>query len=235
MGDTGYVGGEMWEIEEVNGEDGLPVQQGGVEGGDDVYVAVGKGNSSVAALNWALKHVAKPKDFVYIVHVYPEVRHIPTPLGLIPKNQVAPEQVEGYMNELRRKRSELLRPFMKLGDDAKVIMDTVLIESDGVTDAILELIPVLRIRKLIMGVSKSNIRAVKKGGGKAGQVLKNVPEYCKVTVISEGGSRVAIEEEGSTHKLQSVGEDKQNRNAREGEDEIGDMASCTCFSRKFRS
>ena len=37
-------------------------------------------------------------------------------------------------------------------------MDTVMIESDEVGNAIVELIPVLHIQRLIMGVSKSNIR-----------------------------------------------------------------------------
>jgi len=40
----------------------------------------------------------------------------------------------------------------------QVIMDTVLIESDTVANAIIELIPVLHIRRLVMGVSKSNAR-----------------------------------------------------------------------------
>ena len=67
----------MWEIEEAGGGDSP--QQVAVGGGADVYVAVGKGNSSMAAFSWALKNVAKPRDFVYLVHVYPEVKHIPTP------------------------------------------------------------------------------------------------------------------------------------------------------------
>ena len=47
---------------------------------DDVYVAVGKGSSSIVALSWALMHAAtKPSSFVYLVHVFPPVHHIPTP------------------------------------------------------------------------------------------------------------------------------------------------------------
>jgi hypothetical protein len=47
--------------------------------GDDVYVAVGKSNSSLDALSWALKNAVKPGSWVYLIHVFPEVHEIPTP------------------------------------------------------------------------------------------------------------------------------------------------------------
>lgn len=47
--------------------------------GDDVYVAVGKSDSSFDALSWALKNAVKPGSFVYLIHVFPEVQQIPTP------------------------------------------------------------------------------------------------------------------------------------------------------------
>ena len=50
-----------------------------VSDADDVYVAVGKGGSSMAALSWALRRLARPRSFVYLVHVFPAVATIPTP------------------------------------------------------------------------------------------------------------------------------------------------------------
>lgn len=40
----------------------------------------------------------------------------------------------------------------------QVKVDTILIESDTVAKAILDLIPILNIRKLIVGTSKSSLR-----------------------------------------------------------------------------
>lgn len=77
-------GGNGWEIEEVE----EPIQGlsdtrnaliSAAAGGDEIYVAVGKNSSSMEALCWALKHVARPSSFVYLIHVFPEVLYIPTP------------------------------------------------------------------------------------------------------------------------------------------------------------
>ncbi|CAA6661523.1 unnamed protein product [Spirodela intermedia] len=216
----------MWEIEEVGSAGGGESRRrelqggGGGEGGSDLYVAVGKGSSSMGALSWALKHVAKPKDFVYLIHVYPEVRNIPTPLTT----------KEGRERERERER---------------VIMDTLLIESDLIANAIVELIPVLHIRRLFMGISKSNIRAMRKGAGKSGQVLRNAPEYCQVTVISEGGEVRASTTDDYTAAAAPppTPPTPPPETARKGDDSGGaerldeprssDMAICVCFPRKF--
>ena len=41
-------------------------------------------------------------------------------VGMLPRNQVTPEQVETYLNVERSKRIQLLKPFFKLGDSSKV-------------------------------------------------------------------------------------------------------------------
>jgi hypothetical protein len=72
-------GGGAWEIEEMEPEE-RPRQGGaGASVADDVYVAVGKGGSSMAALSWALRRLTKPRSFVYLVHAFPVVTSIPTP------------------------------------------------------------------------------------------------------------------------------------------------------------
>lgn len=43
-------------------------------------------------------------------------------------------------------------------DDVKVKVDTVLIESDMEAKAILDLIPILNIRKLVLGATKAAVR-----------------------------------------------------------------------------
>jgi hypothetical protein len=79
--------GSTWEIEELEEPDDRPPRSVAVAAAstassgadDDVYVAVGKGGSSMAALSWALRRLTKPRSFVYLVHVFPVVTSIPTP------------------------------------------------------------------------------------------------------------------------------------------------------------
>lgn len=52
---------------------------------DRVYVAVGKtseSSSSMDALAWTLEHVVSPTTLVQLIHVFPVVRHIPSPCKL---------------------------------------------------------------------------------------------------------------------------------------------------------
>uniref|UniRef100_A0A453RCZ3 UspA domain-containing protein n=2 Tax=Aegilops tauschii subsp. strangulata TaxID=200361 RepID=A0A453RCZ3_AEGTS len=79
-------GDSTWEIEELEPDDRTagpppppPPGAAATSDADDVYVAVGKGGSSMAALSWALRQLAKPRSFVYLVHVFPVVATIPTP------------------------------------------------------------------------------------------------------------------------------------------------------------
>ncbi|KAI4975573.1 hypothetical protein ZWY2020_049180 [Hordeum vulgare] len=77
-------GDSTWEIEELEPEDRtagppprLSPRAAATSDADDVYVAVGKGGSSMAALSWALRQLARPRSFVYLVHVFPVVATIP--------------------------------------------------------------------------------------------------------------------------------------------------------------
>lgn len=50
---------------------------------DCVYVGVGKSESSVEALQWVLKNaVTASTTVVYLLHVFPETRYIPSPCNL---------------------------------------------------------------------------------------------------------------------------------------------------------
>jgi hypothetical protein len=49
---------------------------------DSVYVGVGKSDSSMDALAWTLNHAVTPSTIVYLVHVFPEIRYIPSPCKL---------------------------------------------------------------------------------------------------------------------------------------------------------
>jgi len=81
-------------------------------------------------------------------------------VGMVPRNQVSAEQVESYMDQEKDKRRQLLHKFLQSCSISKVKVDTILIESDLVAKAILDLIPILQITNLIIGANKSHLRYV---------------------------------------------------------------------------
>ncbi|XP_057537216.1 U-box domain-containing protein 35 isoform X2 [Amaranthus tricolor] len=127
---------------------------------DVVYVAVGKSESSMDALLWALTHCVHPgSTVVYLIHIFPDLKFIPSPFGggMVPKTSVTPDLVESYMMEDSRKRRELLNKYVDKCTSHMMQVETILIESDSVINAIVELISVLNIRRLVVGISKSNL------------------------------------------------------------------------------
>ncbi|KAL3655519.1 hypothetical protein CASFOL_001305 [Castilleja foliolosa] len=71
---------------------------------------------------------------------------------------------------------------------ANVKADTILIESELEAKAILDLIPILNIRNLVLGATKSTIRRMRyrKGNGVVDQIVQSAPEFCEVKIICEG-------------------------------------------------
>ncbi|XP_055815056.1 uncharacterized protein LOC129884800 [Solanum dulcamara] len=170
-----------------------------------VYVAVGNSSSgnkiskesSMDALLWTLKHVVvdPSSTIVFLIHIYPEAKYIPTPLGLIPVGQVSAEQKENHMAQERGKRRQFLQKFFDACASTKVKVDTILIESDTEAKAILDLMPICNIRRLILGTSKANLKKLKsrKGNGTADQIILNAPEFCEVKIICEGKEMVELQ------------------------------------------
>lgn len=203
-------------------------------GGEDVvYVAVGKtGSSSMDALVWTLNHaVINPSTSVCLIHVFPEIRHISTPLGRMPLSQVNPEQKESHMIQERSKRREFLQKFLDVCSASKVKVDTILIESGMEAKALLDLIPILNIPKLVLGTTKSSLRKLRsrRGSGIAGQVLQNAPEFCEVKIICEGKEVVvdSMSEPPSPH-----GSSDSPKAAHTEQNQRNDSFSCTCFKPK---
>ncbi|KAJ1428635.1 UspA [Sesbania bispinosa] len=194
------------------------------EAEDTVYVAVGKSDTSMEALSWTLNNLVTPSTFVYLIHVFPEIKNIPNPLGvgMIPKEQVSPEQVESYMAQERGKRRELLHKFLQSCSASKVKADTILIESDFIAKAIIDLIPILQIRKLVIGANKSQLRKLRsrKGNGIADQVLQNAPESCKVRIVCEG-------KEVNEQIARAIANDSSMS---QKEDQQNEWLSCACFN-----
>ncbi|KAF3451899.1 hypothetical protein FNV43_RR07995 [Rhamnella rubrinervis] len=207
-----------------------------VHGGEDsVYVAVGKSESSMDALTWSLKH-ASSSTMVYLIHIFPEIRLIPSPLGKLPVNQVSPEQVKNYMAQEEKKRRELLLKFLAACSAAKVKVDTIVIESDTVAKAILDLIPILNMRKLIVGTSKSSLRKLRsrRRSGIADQILKSAPESCKINIICEG-NEVTIDQQAFVEYSSPSprGINAEDSKSMPEENQRDESFSCKCFTSKF--
>ncbi|KAK6787751.1 hypothetical protein RDI58_016276 [Solanum bulbocastanum] len=93
------------EIEEI-GEDSKSTTIKDAET-NDVYVAVGKNDLYVA--QWALDHAVSPGFRVCLVHIFPTIKYIPTPVGNLSRSQLSKEQAQVYINEQNNRRKSLLQ------------------------------------------------------------------------------------------------------------------------------
>ncbi|CAN6448282.1 unnamed protein product [Victoria cruziana] len=175
---TGYIS----EIVEENAPEVTPPPAYDEENGD-VYVAVGSKNSSLDVLRWALAEIVTPGSCVFLVHIFPPVRLIPTPLGMISRKQVAPAQVEAFLRVEENKREAWLREHINLCNMFEVRAETMLVESDMIAETIVQLIEIGMIKRLVMGTSRSRLR---RGNRKAEYVQKNASEDCEIRIVSNG-------------------------------------------------
>ncbi|XP_038879425.1 U-box domain-containing protein 33-like [Benincasa hispida] len=151
----------------------------------DVYVAVGKDDIDV--LQWALDHAVSPGCCVFLVHVFPPLTYISTPVGRLARSQLSQEQLRVYTNEENNRRRNLLQKYIRLCTDTKVSVDALLLESNTTAKAILQLIPVLNITNLVIGTKKPlSTKLLGKRMAKGEFVKKNAPEFCEVTIVYEG-------------------------------------------------
>ncbi|KAJ6760782.1 U-BOX DOMAIN-CONTAINING PROTEIN 52-LIKE [Salix purpurea] len=154
---------------------------------NDVYVAVGKNDTDV--LKWALDHAVSPGARVFLVHVFPPLTYISTPVGRLSRSQLSKDQMRFYINEENNRRRNQMQKYFRLCANAKVAVDTMLLESNLTAKTILELIPVLNITHLVMGnkrLPRSRYRLLRKKLGKGEFVKKNAPDYCEVSIIHDG-------------------------------------------------
>lgn len=203
------------EIEEI-GEDSKSTTIKDAET-NDVYVVVGKNDLYV--VQWALDHAVSPGFRVCLVHIFPTIKYIPTPVGNLSRSQLSKEQVQVYINEENNRRKSLLQRYIRLCNDAKVPVDTMLVESNSPAKALLDLIPIVNITSLVIGTRPSrSTRLVKKGQDIGEYVQKNAPEFCEVKVVSQ------------------VQQPKQNFIRTQPEitrNSDRNFLECICFSRKF--
>ncbi|KAK4375676.1 hypothetical protein RND71_006353 [Anisodus tanguticus] len=184
---------------------------------NDVYVAVGKNDLHV--LQWALDHVICPGFRISLVHIFPPIKYIPTPVGNLSRSQLSKMQVQVYINEESNRRKNLLEKYIHLCNDAKVPVDTMLVESNSPAKALLDLIPIVNITSLVIGTRPSHsARRAKKGRDIGEYVKMNAPKFCEVKVVGQ------------------VQQPKHSFNRRQPEiarNSERNFLECICFSGKF--
>ncbi|KAF7806040.1 U-box domain-containing protein 36 [Senna tora] len=195
---------------------------------NDVYVAVGKDDLDV--VKWALDHALSPSARIFLIHVSPPITLIPTPVGKILRSQLSAEQVRVYMNEENNRRKNLLQKYIKLCTDAKITADALLLESNDIGKAILDLISILNITNLVIGIKKPpNSPRRKNKVSEAEFVKKNAPEFCEVTLVYNGRKVVnnqylqGLESFGSGHVSAGHGRIGKHRKHPGGRGNAGGM------------
>ncbi|KAI3454436.1 hypothetical protein Pfo_011099 [Paulownia fortunei] len=215
------------EIVEI-GEESKSIVGSRDGGASDVYVAVGKNDLHV--VKWALDHAVSPGSRVFLVHAFPPITYIPTPVGRLSRSQLSKEQLQVYIREESNKRKHLLEKYIRLCNEAKVVVDTMLVESNASAKAILELIPVANITSLVMGTKQSPFsRLSRKGLGKGEYVQKYAPDYCEVTVVYDG-KKMKDRQSQNTEEMAKTASNQRPQVARHSERHFFE---CVCFSGKF--
>ncbi|RDX77171.1 U-box domain-containing protein 36, partial [Mucuna pruriens] len=150
----------------------------------DLYVAVGKDDLDV--VKWALDHAVSPGARIFLIHVSSPITLIPTPVGKLERSQLTPHQVRLYVNEVNNKRKDLLQKYIQMSNEAKVVAETLLLESNDTGKAILDLISILDITNLVIGIKKLPHTRRNNKMSKGEFVKKNAPISCEVTVVYNG-------------------------------------------------
>ncbi|KAI9124183.1 hypothetical protein K1719_005483 [Acacia pycnantha] len=158
---------------------------------DVVHVCVGKygdDKSSLEALSWTLKHWMTPFTTLCLLHVFPLVKLIPSPLGKLPRSHVNKAHINLFLDKHKCKRKLLLQKFIDLCLASQVKVETMLTEGDNVANSIVDVINNIGVRKLVVGITKSNLRksGSRRSKGIADEVVRKAPENCDVKVICEG-------------------------------------------------
>ncbi|TKY72282.1 U-box domain-containing protein 33 [Spatholobus suberectus] len=189
---------------------------------DVVHVAVDHvGESSIEVLLWTLKHAVTPSTTVYLVHVFPEIRLVPSPFGKFPRSRVNSEYVNFHLTQEKGKRKVLLQKFIDLCLDSKVKVEMMLIEGDKVAKAITDLARDHSIRKLVIGITISNLRR----NAIADRVLRNALEICDVKILCDG-KEVIDQMLGCTSSCSS---DSSSYRVSQQEDESRGFVPLMCF------
>ncbi|EXC12821.1 U-box domain-containing protein 35 [Morus notabilis] len=156
------------------------------EQGIVLAVAVDNAKASQHALKWAadrLLYNDKNKTLINLVHV----RHT-SPLH-ISYSHLIPRSISLVEREPDEYEMEMLRPFRGFCARRQIQCEIVVLEDDDVAQALVDYAIRHRVENLILGASSRNglSRLFKHGSGIKSTVVKWIPNFCNVYVISKLG------------------------------------------------
>ncbi|XP_066320211.1 U-box domain-containing protein 34-like [Miscanthus floridulus] len=157
-----------------------------------VAVAVRPGGSgSRLAARWVAAGL--PDDghatAIAVVHVLPELSYVPSPTGeRVPVALVGREPAEAYARDRRARAEEALLPIRRLYccGRANVTVETVVVEGDGVAEALLRYMHESGVRSLVLGSASFRwFRRVLSIPDVPGTVIQAMQNSCNVFVVSK--------------------------------------------------
>ncbi|XP_062218582.1 U-box domain-containing protein 34-like [Phragmites australis] len=156
----------------------------------DVAVAVRPGGSgSSLAARWVA--AATPCDgraaTIAVVHVIPPLSYVPSPTGeRVPVALVGREAAKAYARDRRARAEEALLPFRRLCGRANVTAEAVVVERDGVAEALLRYAQDSGVRSLVLGSASFRwFRRVLSIPDVPSTVLQATQNSCNVFVVSK--------------------------------------------------
>ncbi|XP_052142652.1 U-box domain-containing protein 34-like [Oryza glaberrima] len=162
-----------------------------------VAVAVRPGGSaSRRAARWAAANLVPAGDgdgrasaaAISVVHVIAPLRFVPSPCGeQVPAARVAREAAEAYARDRHARAQEALRPFRRIfAAAANATVETVVLEGDGVAEALVRYAADSGVRSLVIGsASLGWFRRAMSVPDVATAVLKTTEISCNVFVVSK--------------------------------------------------
>ncbi|XP_074339225.1 uncharacterized protein LOC141677273 [Apium graveolens] len=162
-------------------------------------------------------------------------------VGMLSIGQLSRGQMQMYINEENTKWRNLLQKYISLCNDAKVLVDTMLMESDTVAKTILDLIAVVNITNLVMGSRRPPSTSThclfssifKIGVGKAAYVQKNAPRYCDISIVySDKKVNIDGKKQLTLMPVSSPPVSSNQKGISAQQQEIN-FPECVCFSGKF--
>uniref|UniRef100_A0A0D3AMZ5 RING-type E3 ubiquitin transferase n=1 Tax=Brassica oleracea var. oleracea TaxID=109376 RepID=A0A0D3AMZ5_BRAOL len=186
-----------------------------------IAVAISGSTKSKNVLKWALKKFASEKNIVFkLIHIHPKLTSIPTPSGNIVSISEAPEDVAAtYRRQVMEETKEtLLKPYKKMCERKKVVVELLVLESNSVAVAITREVNQRSISRLVIGRS-CNVGLY--GNNDITEKISNyVSNLCTVYVVSKGVYILSKE------KLPSASDTERNEILRD----TGSERSSSCSS-----
>ncbi|KAL9240479.1 hypothetical protein vseg_014693 [Gypsophila vaccaria] len=161
-----------------------------------VAVALTGSRKGKYILKWAMDQFL-PEGYVkfLILHVYPKITFVPTPLGAwIPITEARDDVVDIFRRDIEWKKRKALLPYQKTLISQKVESDIVVLESDDIATALSLEVAKHSIRHLVIGSSTSssafswkNLSATKTvDSSLSGIIPEKAPKFCSVYVVADG-------------------------------------------------